>query len=106
MSYDVYLAIPTGGNSSACVFDRNMTSNVAPMWREAGADLANMDGKPATECTGALTAAIDAMRADPDKYRAMNPPNGWGSYESCLDYLTSIRDACVEHPACTLRVSR
>jgi hypothetical protein len=106
VSYDVWLEIDTGGGNTAYVFDRNMTSNVAPMWREAGADLAEMDGKPAVDCWPALANACDNMVDNPEKYKAMNPPNGWGSYDTCLDFLRSIRDACQEHPACTVRISR
>lgn len=106
MSYDVYLEISTGAGNTADVFDRNMTSNVAPMWRKAGADIAEMDGKTAADCAPLLAAAVTAMEIDPAAYRLMDPPNGWGSYETCLDFLVSVRDACVEHPACTIRVSR
>lgn len=106
MSYDVSLEIETGGDSSAQVFWRNMTSNVAPMWRKAGADIADMDGRTAAECAPILAAAVTAMETDPAAYKLMDPPNGWGSYETCLDFLRSIHAACVEHPACSISVSR
>lgn len=106
MSYDVSLSIATGGDSTACIFDSNMTSNVAPMWRKAGADLAEMHGKTAAECAPVLAAAVLAMEMDPAGYKLMDPPNGWGDYEGCLDFLRSIRDACVRHPACVVEVSR
>jgi hypothetical protein len=106
MSYDVSLYINTGGDSEAEVFWRNMTSNVAPMWRKAGADLADFAGKTAGDCVADLQAAIRAMEAEPETYRAMNPANGWGDYEGCLDFLKSIRDACATHPACTVHISR
>lgn len=35
MSYDVYVEVPTGPESSYCVFDANYTSNVSAMWTHA-----------------------------------------------------------------------
>lgn len=68
----------------------NMTSNVAGMWRVAGADLAAMDGKPAMEVQLILATAVRNMLSEPAKYRALEPDNGWGSYEGCVDYLTKL----------------
>lgn len=106
VSYDVTLYVSTGGDSEVEAFWRNMTSNVAPMWRKAGADLASFADKRASECVADLEVAIKAMEADPATYRAMNPENGWGDYDGCLDFLKSIREACVTHPACTVHISR
>lgn len=106
MRYDVYLEIGTGASETADVYWANHTSNTAPMWRHAGADLAELAGKTAAEIAPVLTAAIERMAADPDTYEAMNPANGWGSYESTLEFLRGLRDACRDHPATSLRVSR
>jgi hypothetical protein len=105
MSYWVHLEINTGAGNYADVYERNMTSNVAPMWRKAGADIAEMNGKTATDCTEMLSAAINTMRAEPTTYEAMNPANRWGDYAGCIDFLTDLRDACVQHPDCIVRVS-
>jgi hypothetical protein len=105
MSYDVDLQIDTG-NGPVSVCSWNYTSNCAPMWRAAGCDIAEFDGKPASEFRAALTGAIDAMTAEPHKYRAMNPPNGFGDYDSCLKWLGEMRDACTTHNRCSVRVWR
>jgi hypothetical protein len=105
MSYDVALQIDTG-SGKVDLLDWNYTSNCAPMWREAGCDIAAFDDRPAVEFSKALCVAITAMTADPDKYRAMNPPNGWGDYDSCLKWLADMQDACDRHHRCTVRVSR
>lgn len=106
MSYDVTLYIDTGAGNYICCFDSNMTSNVAPMWREAGADLAKMHELPAWRAVDVLTAAIDNMTNYPQDYRAMEPANGWGDYDGCLEFLTSIRDACRKHPRAYISISR
>lgn len=68
----------------------NMTSNVAPMWREAGIDLAGMKGMSAEQVRPMLAHAIYNMLTSPSKYKAMNPENGWGDYDSCVKYLVAL----------------
>lgn len=106
MGYDVYLMIDTGGPNQHSVWSENHTSNTAGMWDKAGATLRDWEGITASNAEPMLTAAIAEMEANPDTYRAMEPSNGWGSYESCINFLKSIRDACREHPRCTLNISR
>lgn len=107
MSYDIWLTIDTGGDEPAYVGrDWNYTSNCGPMWRAAGADLAEFHGKTAGECLPILDAAITELRADPAKYVAMNPENGWGSYESLLPELDLLADNFRHHPKATVVVSR
>lgn len=84
MSYSIYLA----GSGSLCAhcgrrsdLTWNYTANVAPMWRAAGADLAGFHERRAGECAVVLREAIVVLRAQPHRFRAMNPPNGWGSYD-------------------------
>ena len=105
MSYDISLSIDTGIGNMSQVEDWNYTSNVAPMWREAGVDLRELNGKAATLCAPLLSIAILEMERNPDKYQAMNPANGWGDSDGCLSLLTMIRDACLLHPMAVLEVS-
>jgi hypothetical protein len=74
----------------------NMTSNVAPMWRLAGADLAELSGKPAAEVQLVLANAIRNMLSEPHKYKVLNPANGWGDYKSCVVYLVNLAILCTE----------
>ncbi|MGH3549017.1 MAG: hypothetical protein ACRDQU_13080 [Pseudonocardiaceae bacterium] len=104
MSYWVYLVID--GPEPACLTGRNMTSNVAPMWRRAGADLAEFDGCAAAEVLPALRTAIAAMEDHQAAYKAMNPPNGWGDYASCLEFLCELVLDFTAHPKATVVVSR
>jgi hypothetical protein len=106
LSYDVSLAIDTGGEDPAALdLWWNYTSNCAPMWHRAGADLATFHGKPASECLPILEAAVAAMCADPEVFKAMDPPNGWGSYETLLPRLVDLADAFRKHPKATVQVS-
>lgn len=97
LSYDVDLA-------GTCVW-HNMTSNVAPMWRHAGIDISEWQDKRAHEVIDALKQAIDSMQSDPETYRAMNPSNGWGSYETCLEFLQELYVDFRTYPNSRIEVS-
>jgi hypothetical protein len=64
--------------------------------------LGGMDGPSGAAL---LHRVITQLEADPDKYRAMNPPNGWGSYDGdgahdpgILALLRQMRAAVPEWP--------
>ena len=103
MSYDVifgpYIEEPK----------RNYTSNVSGMWTEAiGENLGDLIDRitRAGDLVEPVTRGIVAMRADPDKYRAMNPSNGWGKYEGALAYLEWILRTATEYPDVEVSVWR
>lgn len=67
-------------------------------WREelnclSGADGANL-----------LTKIIDELASAPEQYRSMNPPNGWGDYDSLLNQLREMRDAGQDWPEATFYI--
>lgn len=106
MSYDIWLEVNTGGPEPAQVGeDWNYTRNCGPMWRAAGVDLAEFDGKLADECLPVLRRAIDELRANEAKYVAMNPPNGWGSYDTLVPALERLAETFTRHPLAHVRVS-
>jgi hypothetical protein len=41
---------------------------------------------------------IAAMKADPEKFKALNPSNGWGDHDSALAFLERVLAACEAHP--------
>lgn len=88
MSLDIYLI----AFRETTVFDANYTHNVTPMWHRAGVydALYMSDGKTAAEVLPELRAGLEAMRIDPEGYAAINPPNGWGSYETALPWLAAL----------------
>ena len=111
MSYDIslYMHVDVGGQEPFTAHPANIgnyTSNVAPMWTEAlGHSLSELSEKNAGESLGALQRAVAAMEAEPGKYEAMNPRNGWGNYEGALSYLRQLRDACAAYPKATIYIS-
>ena len=105
MSYWVSLWIDTGGETSAEVWSRNITSNLSRMWNEAGVPLHEWDGLEAGTCWPNLDTALTFMQSKPEAFKELNPPNGWGDYDGCVDFLLELRNVCKQHPRCTLRVS-
>lgn len=108
MSYDIWLTADLGGPEPIRIDGEmwNYTSNCSRMWREAGADLAEFDGKQAGECAEVLRAGLVALLGEPDKYRAMDPSNGWGSYDSMLKALLALLASFERAPKATVRVWR
>jgi hypothetical protein len=106
MSYDVSLQIKGPYDAEpVSLFWRNYTSNCGPMWRAAGADLSEMNGWKAARVAEVLTEALEVMHANEGDYRAMEPSNGWGSYDGVIDFLTDIRDAAARLPQADCVVS-
>lgn len=105
MSYDLYVSCHTCG-SDLMRDHNNMTSNLSAMWTKAGAPLKDFHERPAYECLPKLQQALDNLRNDPCNYQQLNPPNGWGTYEHCIEYLERILAACARDPFATVTVCR
>jgi hypothetical protein len=95
MSFDFSIVEPA---CAACGHIRRYdwdgcTWNLAPMWRATGYDLYDFNGKKASECAPILRKMIEAMRADPAKFKVLNPPNKWGSYDELMPCLERYLEA-------------
>lgn len=63
--------------------DWNYTHNCNEMMRQAGYDwVYHLSGQRVCETLPRFQAMLDELESHPQKYRAMNPENGWGSYDS------------------------
>ena len=111
MSYDVYLGTPrcpTCGSYSSEVEIGNYTSNVSGMWTDAlGRHLKDLEAMEPAEAIALLDAAVEKLNdpANYDKYKAMEPPNGWGDYQGAVEYLTRILTQWRAHPWMRIIVS-
>lgn len=109
MSYDVYLVADLGGPEPITlgILDANMTWNLRPMFAAVndGDGPQEWDEKPARDVAEILTRTIAAFDADPDKFRAMNPPNGWGTFEGAREFAQEVLAACLIAPNAVVRVS-
>ena len=73
------------------VFDEVFRSTHPSWWKV-------LDGKTGPEGAAFLDSIIRGLESDPERFRAMNPENGWGDYDSFVKVLTSMRDAVPEWP--------
>lgn len=73
---------PDGHNEA----DRlNITYNLSKMLAAAGfCGWQILREMPARIAGSHILTVLDHMREDEDHWRAMNPPNGWGDYDTCL----------------------
>jgi hypothetical protein len=109
MSLDLWLEMDTGGPCPAVVGDNNLnyTHNVNPMWRELfgmslGKYVENMQAQLVEE---ELKHAWVVMANDPGRFAPLNPPNGWGDYDSALRFLGRVIENGRLHPLATWRAS-
>ncbi len=107
MSYDVTFSHPKNYPAETW---RNYTSNVSPMWTEAmvGNNLGDLIEAAETnaDLIPMLRLGIANMEDHPDRFRAMNPRNGWGDYEGALAYLRWMLAMCEAVPGGNVEVSR
>ncbi len=115
MSYDIDLAIDTGGRYMAVVADiGSPTYNLGPMFRMALAvsGISSMQGHTKPSLSGMLAAdaipvlanGLKDMRDRRAEYEKLNPPNGWGRYENAVETFEKLLEACEAHPKATVRV--
>lgn len=57
-----------------------------------------LDGMDGPDGAALLSRIVDGLRADPEHFRAMNPENGWGNYDSFVALLDEMRRAVPEWP--------
>jgi hypothetical protein len=103
MSLDIYLRVPPCGHCGRGdeeeVWQASPTYNLSPMWHSAGVPFERgVEGKTAAEILPRLASSLAELQANPEKYRAMNPPNGWGTYEQLIDVVSGMIKAARAHP--------
>lgn len=118
MSLDVSLyaaeQCPNCGHSltsGECVYSANITHNLGRMASEAGCYDAcwrpDEHGiTTAAQVAEKLRPAIALMKADPDRFKAHDSPNGWGLYVNFLPWLERYLAACEANPTARVEVSR
>lgn len=113
MSLDVYLSTNWCERCERGdeVFTANITHNLGDMAKEAGIyrHLWRPDELGITKAGDLvldLTVGLSDLLKNPDKYRKLNPENGWGSYEGLVRFTRDYLEACREYPDARVRVWR
>jgi hypothetical protein len=116
MSLDLYLQVSAdvgGAEPYVCtLWKANYTHNCNVMAEAAGIykhvwrpeELPEI--KTAGDLIEPLRAGILRMKGDPQKFIALNPANGWGSYKTFLPWLQEYLEACMAYPKATISASR
>ena len=107
MSWDIWLAVEVDGKDVEVVPSVNYTHNCNPMIRSAGFEEwpYKLDGMHCGDFCRRLDVTLQRLKADPGWFRTMNPPNGWGDYDSLVRVLGELLDAFDRYPSATVRVS-
>lgn len=93
------------------VFSSNITHNLGLMAEAAGIYQClwrpeELGIKQAGELVGPLGIGLGKLVANPDHFRKFDSPNGWGTYDNFVRFVTQVLNACIEHPDAEIEVSR
>lgn len=87
----------------------NHTYNCSAMWYQIYPNqkhFVDIDGLTGKESLPLLQTAIMEMTRKEKELTALNPENGWGSYESLKVYLISLLNDAIRHPGWKWRSCR
>jgi hypothetical protein len=92
------------------VFEANCTHNITkmaelagiykPLWHPEDAGI-----NKASDLVEPIHRALTLLRAEPERFVALNPENKWGSYDTFVPWLEKLLTACLEFPDASVRVS-
>lgn len=107
MSLDITLTAVV----STEIFEANITHNLSGMAEEAGIYMhlwcpQELGIRFAGNLVGPLTKGLELMKSDPARFEALNPSNGWGSYELFVPWIEEYLANCIDYPGAVIRVSR
>jgi len=89
------------------VYHANITGNLYAMAAEAG--LADVLWRPeengitkAHQMFEPLLAGLNRLLKEPERFKVLNPSNGWGSYELLVRFVCDYMLACTQHRDATV----
>lgn len=93
------------------VWGGNITHNLNRMAMEAG--IYDVVWRPdehnitvAGQLIEPLLAGLAILEDDPERFKAFNPGNGWGTYDGLVDFVRDYLYACIRYRHATVDVSR
>lgn len=93
------------------VYSANITHNLAPMARAA--ELHDSLWEPqehgfmqAYQLLGPLAIGLVTLLARPEHFKTFNAPNGWGTYDDLVEFVTEYIRACSTYPLALVSVWR
>lgn len=83
MSWDIGISV-SGYQLEGCSW--NYTHNCNQMMRGANFNwVYTLDGQLVADTVDNFKMMLANLKADPERFRALNPVNGWGSYDSLVE---------------------
>lgn len=125
MSASWWLTMPDAKDGSFTLAEFNLSYNLGAMLREAGwptrgrrdtwwdpasfsTDTPDPDAvtnwdvldedRRAGDLGEMVAAVVANLEADPERFKALNPPNGWGDYDGCLKTMRDFLDTIERWP--------
>lgn len=97
--------------TSNIVFEWNITHNLTGMANAAGLYSAcwrpdELGAKKAGQLVKPLLVGLFNLTKNPDEFKALNPGNGWGTYEGLVEFVEAYLLACVSYPEADIEASR
>jgi len=113
MSLTVNLMVP----QPVSVYDNNITHNLSKMASEVklsnGLSLYDVLWRPdehelelAEDIAELLDEGWNILLSEPDRFKQLNPENGWGNYDNLCKFVYEYRNACWNEPDATIEVCR
>lgn len=107
MSLDIDLMVV----EPVSVYEANITHNLNSMADEAGIYKhlwrpEELGFEKACQLIEGLEKGLKKLRSDPEKFKKLNPSNGWGSYDGLVGFVEKYLSACKQYPESEIRVSR
>lgn len=93
------------GQTNGRVYDANITHNLAPMAKAAGIYEAcwhPTEGTQAKHLAPMLYSGLLWLRANENEARKHDSPNGWGTYDHFVRFVSKYLDACNQFPNATV----
>lgn len=92
-------------------FSKNITHNLGDMAEAAGVYEAcwrpeELNITQAGHLVPILKLGLHRLKKNPEKYKKLNPKNGWGTYEILVKFVEEYLDACEMNPNAYIEVSR
>jgi hypothetical protein len=99
------------------VYDNNITHNLSKMASEVklsnGLSLYDVLWRPdehelelAEDIAELLDEGWNILLSEPDRFKQLNPENGWGNYDGLCKFVYEYRNACWNEPDATIEVCR
>lgn len=110
LDLELHLLCPQLG-AEVRVYSCDITHNLGTMARAAG--IYSFLWRPeelsittADQLIAPLTVGLAELKADPAKFKKLDSPNGWGTYDQFVPFVEEYLKACTKYPNATVVADR